>query len=254
MHVYRFTPRRLFQVCLFYLLLLWLGLMLLLGNATCLPLLATPRAFRKPLVQGLISAIFRLFLAGCVRCGLMQLDLRALDVLNDGPQLLLVANHPSMIDVFLVLSRVRRATCLMKASIGSNLFLGVGAYLAGYVSNRRPERMLRDAIAAVRGGDMLLAFPEGTRTTRQPVNPFKPGFALIAKRARVPLQPILLRTNSPYLGKGWKIWRPPQFPVVYQARLGAALPVPVSSTETSTRLQNDYEQALQCAIDPNLTL
>jgi 1-acyl-sn-glycerol-3-phosphate acyltransferase len=254
MHVHRFTPRRFFQICLFYLLLLWLGLMLLLCNVACLPLLLAPRALRKPLVQALISAVFRVFLAGCTRCGLMQLDLRALDALNGGHSLLLVANHPSMIDVFLILSRVRRATCLMKASIGSNVFLGVGAYLAGYVSNRRTDRMLRDAVAAVRGGDMLLVFPEGTRTICQPVNPLKPGFALIAKRAQAPLQQILLRTNSPYLSKGWKIGRPPQFPVIYQARLGAVLPVPVSTNETVTLLQNSFLQAMHCSIDPNLTL
>jgi hypothetical protein len=24
-------------------------------------------------------------------------------------------------------------------------------------------------------------------------------------------------TNSPYLSKGWKIWRPPEFPLIYRA-------------------------------------
>jgi 1-acyl-sn-glycerol-3-phosphate acyltransferase len=254
MHVKQFTPRRFIQVCLFYLLLLWLGLLLLLGSAVCLPLLATRRTFRKPLVQELISAVFRLFLASCVGCGLMELDLRALDALNGRTRLLLVANHPSMIDVFLVLSRVRRVTCLMKASIGTNLFLAVGAYLAGYVSNRSSERLLREAVAALRSGDLLLAFPEGTRTTRQPLNPIKPGFAVIARRAQAPLQPILLLTNSPYLSKGWKIWRPPQFPVRYQARLGADLSTSVPSCETVEQLQNYYLHAMRCSIDPNLTL
>jgi 1-acyl-sn-glycerol-3-phosphate acyltransferase len=101
---------------------------------------------------------------------------------------------------------------------------------------------------------MLLVFPEGTRSICQPINPLKPGFALIAKRAQAPLQPIFLRTNSPYLSKDWKIWRPPQFPLIYQARLDTVLPVPESTHATVDLLQNRYLQAMHCAIDPNLTL
>ena len=123
------------QVCLFYLMLLWLGAMLFVGNVALIPLVLTPRSFREPVVQRLISGLFRLFLRGAERCGLMRLDLGGLDALNHQRNLVLVANHPSMIDVFLVISRVHRAVCLMKASIGSNILFGVGAHLAGYVSN-----------------------------------------------------------------------------------------------------------------------
>ncbi|HEY1392657.1 MAG TPA: lysophospholipid acyltransferase family protein, partial [Methylibium sp.] len=210
---------RLLQLLLFYLMLLWLGAMLLLGNLACLPLLAAPRSWREPLVQRLISATFRLFLHGSSACGLMRLDLTALDRLNQdreaGTGLLLVANHPSMIDVFLVISRVRHAICLMKASLGLNVFLAVGAYLAGYASNSRADLMIRQAARAVSAGRLLLAFPEGTRTIHQPINPLKPGVGLIAKLSKAPLQTILIRTNSAYLAKGWPIWRPPQFPLVY---------------------------------------
>ena len=154
------------QVCLFYLMLLWLGLMLLVGNVGLVPLVLTPRSFREPIVQQLISGLFRLFLHGAERCGLMRLDLGGLDVLNRQKNLLLVANHPSMIDVFLIVSRVHQAVCLMKASIGSNILFGVGAYLAGYVSNRQVDLMLRSATAALGRGPHLLVFPEGTRSIR----------------------------------------------------------------------------------------
>lgn len=244
--------QRLGQVCLFYLMLLWLGAMLLAGNLGLLPLLAAPRSFREPLAQQLISSLFRLFLRGTQRCGLMHLDLTALDALNQREPMLLVANHPSMIDVFLIVSRVRRTVCLMKASIGVNVLLGIGAYIAGYVSNRHPDMMLRQAIRALVPGQHLLVFPEGTRTTHQPVNAIKPGVALIAKRAHVPLQTIFLVTNSPYLSKGWPLFRPPQFPLIYKAVLGAQLPSSGACTETADNLQNHFEQHLGRSIDPSL--
>lgn len=244
--------RRLRQVILFGAMLLWLGTMLLIGNLLFVPLVLLPRAVRQPLIQGAISATFALFLAGASRCGLMRLELSALDALNAERGLLLAANHPSMIDVFLVISRVRRAACLMKASIGINLFLAVGAYLGGYISNKRVDRMIRQASAAAAAGQTILAFPEGTRTTRQPVNKLKPGLALIAKRSKAPLQVILIETNSPYLSHGWKIWRPPQFPLVYRATLGPRLVPSSNVSDTARQLQECFENALSLSINPCL--
>ena len=63
-------------------------------------------------------------------------------------------------------------------------------------------------------------FPEGTRTTRAPLNPFRRGFTLIAKRAGVPIQTVFIDTDSPYLGKGWPLWRLPPLPIVFAVRLG----------------------------------
>ena len=242
--------RRLLQLLLFYLMLLWLGAMLLLGNAACVPLVLAPRRWREPLLQRLISAVFRIFLAGCEACGLMRLDLRALDAL-DGERggLLLVANHPSMIDVFLVVSRLRRVLCLMKASVAANAFLAVGARLAGYIANRNGVQLLREATRAARAGQRLLVFPEGTRTAHAPLDPLKPGVGLIAKRGGVPLQLVVLHSNSSYLAKGWPIWRPPRFPLCYQARLGPRLHATTSVDDTMRRLRAAFERELAAQPD-----
>ncbi|MHB8743757.1 MAG: lysophospholipid acyltransferase family protein [Sulfuricaulis sp.] len=190
---------RLWQIALFYLMLLWLGAMLLVANISCLPLLMTPRAFREPIVRPLISVVFRVFLFGAVRCRLMRLDLGSLDSLNSEQRIVLVANHPSMIDAVLIVSRIRNAICLIKAGISNSVFFGVGAYMAGYISNKHTEAMLRKSAEAVDKGNLLLVFPEGTRTTRQPINEIKPGVALIAKRTAAPLQIIVIVTNSEYI-------------------------------------------------------
>lgn len=242
------------KILLFYALLIWLGSMLLAGNIAALPLIIAPRRLREPVVQWGISIICRIFLGGMSLVGAAKIDLSALDKLNGQGGMVLAPNHPSMIDVFLILSRVPRTVCLMKASISSNLFLGIGAYLAGYISNRQPDKMFRAAIESVRAGNLLLIFPEGTRTSRQPVNPIQNSVALIAKRAQAPLQIILLTTNSPYLSKGWKIWKPVQFPMIYRAQLGPQIHAEASIAETTAHLQRYFEQALVRSIDPELQL
>ena len=76
------------------------------------------------------------------------------------------------------------------------------------------------AIAKLRQNRPLLLFPEGTRTTRQPVNQFRGGFALMAKLAGVPVQTVFIETNSRFLGKGWPLLKKPDLPLVYRVHLG----------------------------------
>lgn len=241
------------HVLIFYAHLLWLGTLLLTGSLLALPLILTPACIRQPLVQWGASFIIRVFLAGMALTGTGKFDLRALDALKRERRVLLVPNHPSMIDVFLILSRLPRAVCLMKASISTNPFLGIGAWLGGYISNRQPEKMFRAAIDSVRTGNLLLIFPEGTRTTQQPVNPFRNSPALIARQAQAPLQTLIITANTPYLAKGWKIWRPPPvFPMCWRVVPGERFEPDRSIQETTAVLQNYFERRLARSIDPEL--
>jgi 1-acyl-sn-glycerol-3-phosphate acyltransferase len=179
-----------------------------------------PRRIATPLGQFVIMAVFRFYLAVLKITGLVHLDLNALDTLRLDRSLIIAPNHPSLIDVVLIASRLPHIACIMKASIWDNLLLGGGARLAGYIRNDAPRDMIRLAAAAAHDGNQLLIFPEGTRTVAPPVNDFKGGFGLIAKKAGVPVQTVFIETNSPFLGKGWPLLRKPDFPLIFRVRLG----------------------------------
>jgi 1-acyl-sn-glycerol-3-phosphate acyltransferase len=72
----------------------------------------------------------------------------------------------------------------------------------------------------LKNGGQLVIFPEGTRTVMPPLNAFRPGVTLIAKLAQAPIQTVFIETDSPYLGKGWPLWRVPPLPIVFRLRLG----------------------------------
>lgn len=249
------SARRALHLLIFYAHLLWLGTMLLTGSLLALPLILTPAFIRQPVVQWGTSLIIRFFLFGMTLTGTGKFDLSALDALRRERRMLLVPNHPSMIDVFLILSRLPRTVCLMKASISTNPFLGIGAWLGGYISNRQPDKMFREAIDSVRAGNLLLIFPEGTRTTRQPFNPFRNSAALIARQAQAPLQTLIITANTPYLAKGWKIWRPPSvFPMCWRVVPGERFEPRPSNDETTERMQRYFAQTLTRSIDPELQI
>jgi 1-acyl-sn-glycerol-3-phosphate acyltransferase len=213
--------RRIFQTILFYVLLGHLGAMSLTWNLVAVLLYPfLTRAQGVVVGRAAISSVYRGFWTSAQWCGLMRIDYKALDALSRDAGLIIAANHPSMLDALLIVARVPRGICIMRASLMHNPFLGAGARLARYIRNDPPRGMIRGCVANLKEGGQLVLFPEGTRTIRTPINPFRPGITLIAQMAQVPIQTVIIEADSPYLGKGWPIWRTPEFPVVIRARLG----------------------------------
>ena len=207
---------------LFALVIAQLGLVSLVW-ALVAPLLSLllPRRTRERVGRSAISWIYRTGWATAERLGMMEVDSSALDPLRDEPGgLIVAANHPAMYDAMVVVARLPRGACIMKAELVRNVFLGGGARLAGYIRNDSGRGMVRDAVECLKEGGQLVMFPEGTRTVRPPINPFKPGMTLIAQLAQVPIQTVIIESDSPYLRKGWPLLRAPPAPVVIRVRLG----------------------------------
>jgi 1-acyl-sn-glycerol-3-phosphate acyltransferase len=152
--------------------------------------------------------------------GAYSLDLTAIDSLRGGPPLILAPNHPCLIDALLILTRHPNIVCVMKAELMRNIFLGSGSRLARYVANESSRHMVKESVAHLKEGGILLLFPEGTRTTRNPINPLVGSVGMIAKYANVPVQTLIIETDSPFLGKGWPLFKRPDLPIVYRVRLG----------------------------------
>lgn len=194
-----------------------------------------------------IMAGFRLFSWALVFTGMYKLDLRAIDSLRGGPPVILAPNHPSLIDALLILTRHPNLACVMKAQLLGNIFLGPGARLARYIRSDLPRAMIREAIADLRGGGVLLLFPEGTRTMRTPVIPLKASIGVIAKHAGVPVQVAIIETDSAFLGKGWSLFRTPSMPITYRVRLGRRFDPPTDVPEFMAALEQEYRRELGCA-------
>ncbi len=203
-----------------------------------------PRKLGATIGQFTIMALFRGFLCALKASGIVKCDLRALDALRKEGALIIAPNHPSLLDAVLVVSRLPSVVCIMKAGIWDNLILGGGARFAAYIRDDSRFTMIRSAARAAQGGSQVLIFPEGTRTRKGPVNDFRGGFALIAKTARVPVQTVFIETNSPFLGKGWPLFRKPAFPLVYRARLGQRFEIEGDVKDFVADMERYYRQIL----------
>ncbi len=177
-----------------------------------------------------ISSVFRRYFDLTRLCGVLEVDCDAVDAIDPHEALIIAPNHPSGLDALILISRLPYLNCIMKASMLDNILLGAGSRLAGYIRNDGPRRMFRLSTEDLKAGGQLIIFPEATRTVAAPVNAFKGGFASMAKVAGVPIQTVIVETDTPFLAKGWSVMRkPPRLPMRYRVRLGRRFDVPVDA-------------------------
>ncbi len=191
-----------------------------------------------------ISRGFYLYRLIITAIGAFRLDLSEVETLRHESGLIFAPNHPQMIDAILLATCHRNIVCVMKAQLMRNVFLGAGSRLARYIANEPPRRMIEAAVAALKGGGVLLLFPEGTRSVRFPINDFHLSVAAISKHAQVPVQTLIIETDSPYLSKGWPLFRLPQFPITFKVRLGRRFDPPADARAFTRELEDYFSQEL----------
>lgn len=222
-----------------------LGLICLSWTVFALPLLLVlpQRAGRICGRWGNLVA-FRVYVWSLRLMRAYRLDLKGLRPLRGGPPVVLAPNHPSLIDALLIIAHDPNVACVMKSELMSNPLLGVGARLAGYIGNDSPRRMIVAAIAELKRGGAVLLFPEGTRTTRAPINALTASVGIIAKHAGVPVQTLLIEQDSAFLSKGWPLFKPPSLPIAYTIRLGRKFDPPDDVRAFTRELEQYFREEL----------
>jgi 1-acyl-sn-glycerol-3-phosphate acyltransferase len=226
-----------------------LGLICLTWSLFAVPLyFILPRRIGTAVGRRGIMTGFRLYSWSLWITRTYRLDLRAIDSLKGGPPVILAPNHPALIDALLILTRHPNLVCVMKAQLMKNVFLGAGSRLARYVGNDSSRQMIKESVAHLHAGAVLLLFPEGTRTTRAPINPLAGSVGLIAKYAKVSVQTLLIETDSPFLSKGWPLFKRPRLPITYRVRLGERFDPPSDVAAFTEKLDQYYRRALEGAL------
>lgn len=122
-------------------------------------------------------------------------------------------NHQSLLDSLVLAHLLRRDVVAMcKREMAGNPLVGPLLRQTGTIfvdrEDRDQARVLQSALEVLRGGRSLLIAPEGTRSTLGNIQPFKHGAFFLAKKARVPIVPIVLHNVKDALPKGGYLIRP----------------------------------------------
>jgi 1-acyl-sn-glycerol-3-phosphate acyltransferase len=235
--------RRVRDSALFYFGLLWMSAVCLTWTpCAAVANLLLPAWLGRRCGRYVIMAVWRGFFGSMVWLGAIEIDVAALDELRDGPPLILAPNHPSMLDAFLIASRVPNLACVMKADLTHSLMFGAAARLAQYIINDAPVGLVRGAIDNLNRGESVLVFPEGTRTEQAPLGPLRGGIGLIASRAQVPVQTLLVEVSDNFLGKGSSLLQRPELPLRFTVRIGRRFSPPRPGAGNTQAFVKQLEQ------------
>jgi 1-acyl-sn-glycerol-3-phosphate acyltransferase len=207
---------------------------------------------RQHRARATISRLFWMFIRFMARAGVLTYEVQGAERLGRAGQMI-IANHPSLIDVVFLIGLVRDANCVVKQSLWHNPFTRGPVRSSGYISNDGSIEMLDTAAHALQSGQTLIIFPEGTRT--QPGKPpvFHRGGAAIALRGAKVITPVTIHVSPTTLTKAEPWYRIPRRRVHFCLRVGADIdpnafavlgPAPVASRKLNDYLHHYYIKEL----------
>jgi len=200
------------------------GLLLGLFVVPALLLLVRDRGRRQRLSRRMVQRAFASHVWLMRSLGLMTCEIEGAERLQrDG--LLVLANHPTLIDVVILISLLPNADCVVKQAVARNPFMRGPVRAAGYVSNDDGAGLVDDCIEAVRTGGNLVIFPEGTRGLPGQPPRLQRGAANIAVRGRLDITPVRITCTPLTLTKGQKWYRVPERRFHVRVQVGEDIPI-----------------------------
>ena len=115
---------------------------------------------------------------------------------------LLVANHVSWLDIAAMHAVLPEARFISKGDVRhwpvvGRLTVGVGTLFIERASKRDALRVVHQTAEALKAGDTVAVFPEGTTGAGPELLPFHANLLQAAIAAEMPVQPVMLRWHEP---------------------------------------------------------
>ena len=188
-----------------------------IGALTLLPLIAAWQRLRtgdkaagSRQAQLAIHRFFKLYLILLQALGTIRIEIDGAEKLARLNGCLVIANHPTILDVVVLMALIPRTQCIVKHELWHSRFLGGLVRVCGYIPNDLPSEALLEACrSSLALGDNLIIFPEGTRTRPGELPRFQRGFANIALLTQAPIQLVTLTCTPLTMTKGEPWWRVP---------------------------------------------
>lgn len=181
------------------------GLLLCLTIFPLIILITPEKHKREQRIRFVIRYTFKLYLSILQFLGLVRVNALGIQELRSMRGNLVICNHPSLLDVVIIMSCLRNVQCLVNSKLWSNPFVGLIVRSAGYIRNDiSPELFLKDCEEMLARGENIIIFPEGTRSVPGKPIRISRGVANLALCAKADIQALTLRCSEVLLLKGAK--------------------------------------------------
>ncbi|GAA5215103.1 lysophospholipid acyltransferase family protein [Corallincola platygyrae] len=196
------------------------GLFLALLVFPTIALFSRDQVTRRKRVQAAISRSFRFFIGVMRAFGVMTFSAEDIDKLTTDKGTIVVANHPSLIDVILLGAVMPRFDCIVKQALWHNPLLKGVVNAAGFIPNSAGEEVINTCRERLEEGENLVIFPEGTRTVPGQKIKLQRGAAQIAVRTQAPVRLVNIVCSPTTLTKGEKWYDVPPLRPHFRLKVG----------------------------------
>jgi len=184
-----------------------------------------PRERFKKHGRRFVYSSMRFYLGVLRIIGIVEVKTDDREKLKDLNSKIIASNHPSLLDIIILLSLIPNADCIVNARLARNIVGGVIRSL--YILNSLDfDDLLKACTESLKQGNCLIIFPEGTRTPRQGKIVFKKGAARIALYSGYSILPVHIGGTDKYgLGKKdpWATFNPTER-YIYQIGMEEEIP------------------------------
>lgn len=195
------------------------------------------RSRRRICAQYFIHRTFRWFIQLMQIMGVMRLHVEGLGKVRNSDAQLILANHPSLLDVVCLISILPQADCIVKQALWRNPFTRGPVQAADYILNNQSNQLIEDSVQRLEQHNKMIVFPEGTRTAKNSVlNEFQRGAAHIALNSHAAVIPTVIRCIPSTLSKNeaWYHIPPRRFEIWVAFQDALEMDIWRQSTETSS--------------------
>lgn len=144
-----------------------------------------------------VRAHFSFFIGLLFLFARYKIDVTALQNYKALRSTVIVANHPSLIDIIVLIAAVPHPDCIVAGRFFDNFWVQriVGQLFVNSFADT--EQVLEHCKKSLHAGNNMIIFPEGTRTRAETISkPLKRGAAQIALRACADILPIHIKTEN----------------------------------------------------------
>ncbi|WP_437881872.1 lysophospholipid acyltransferase family protein [Pseudomonas sp. LRF_L74] len=228
------------------------GVLLRLVVFPLLSLMPGDALVRRTRARRVVSRTFHWFVQFMYRSGVLTYEVEGAERLGR-PGQLVIANHPSLIDVVVLIAFIRDSNCVVKQSLWDNPCMRGPIRASGYISNSGSIDMLEEAAQALESGQTLIVFPEGTRTKPGTTPEFHRGAAAIAVRGATVVTPVVISVTPTTLTKAEPWYSIPSRRFHFRLRVGedidpgqftAQAPLPIASRRLNEHLHQHFIKEL----------
>ena len=158
-------------------------------------LFPNPKKFRTA-GHKVISYLFRFFIMLMTVIGCSYLTTPDRKKFRNLKSKIIVANHPSILDVVMLISLIPNADCIVNAYLSGKNILHIIVRQLYIPTSLSHEEIMQKCTETLHEGNCLIIFPEGTRSKPGGQHPYKKGAARVALASGCSILPVYMGGND----------------------------------------------------------